>query len=424
MVKIVRRTQRQIRRIPNENLLTRYQALFDPIEPLAEKGVYPTAAALGAGAALAYTVNSAATHIAGALGPESVDHLTQALDSHSTLEAGLKLVAYAGLYGTAAYFGAKPIASIAKSVGNERRPSLARHIATWGTAAMLTLGLYGTGVHRDIKDAYHATKKGDLVATVAQIADEHLSGARIESLVERMWSEREEESIPAEIKNGKDHDLTHPEITRKKLSNVRQGNVRMIDQVYGQTIDTAIAKYDNRVTRAYVEGVIGQESQGSSCAISDSKCKGIGQFTRDTAKAYGLKIYKKTGKKGTYWVDERNDPSKAVPAVVHYLSDLNKQYQNYTEGDLFALGAYNAGPGLINRAIELTGKEDPSWAEVQKQITLSLVTTMYGATGYFQPRSKRAAKVEETRAYVPFVLSHIDYARTLHTSDNEKIAKR
>lgn len=90
---------------------------------------------------------------------------------------------------------------------------------------------------------------------------------------------------------------------------------------------------------------------------------GLWQFTRSTARLYGLKVNRS--------VDERRDPAKSSRAAARYLRDLYDQFESW---DL-ALAAYNAGPGRVRRA--LRHRPEASFFELAHHRLLPPITRGY-----------------------------------------------
>jgi len=138
-------------------------------------------------------------------------------------------------------------------------------------------------------------------------------------------------------------------------------------------------RYIDEIARIFVDNGIPPElaylplieSGFKTHAYSPKRAAGLWQFIPATAKKYGLRI--------DWWVDERRDPVKSTIAAARYLKDL---YDRYRDWDL-ALAAYNAGEGVIDRAIRMIGKKDYWWIRRTKFInreTKNYVPSFIAAT--------------------------------------------
>jgi membrane-bound lytic murein transglycosylase D len=96
---------------------------------------------------------------------------------------------------------------------------------------------------------------------------------------------------------------------------------------------------------------------------------GMWQFVKFRGQEYGLNQ--------TQYTDDRLDPEKATRAAARHLKDLYNEFGNW----YLAIGAYNCGPGCIEKAVERTGYAD-----------------------FFELRARRAIPVETTN-YVPIILA-------------------
>lgn len=115
--------------------------------------------------------------------------------------------------------------------------------------------------------------------------------------------------------------------------------------------------------------VVAVESRYNPAALSPRGARGLWQLMPETARRYGLKV--EPGR------DERLDPIRSTHAAARYLKDLHAQFADWP----LVLAAYHAGEHRVERAMKRLGASD------------------------FWMLARFAALPEETRAYVPAVLS-------------------
>ena len=117
------------------------------------------------------------------------------------------------------------------------------------------------------------------------------------------------------------------------------------------------------------------ESAFKTGALSRARARGVWQFIPSTGKLYGLQQ--------DWWVDERSDPEKATRAAARYLKTLHEMFGDWN----LALAAYNAGEGVVQRAM-----------------------TRYRTRDFWQLFKTRGLR-RETKNYVPLIHAAIVAAK-------------
>jgi len=197
--------------------------------------------------------------------------------------------------------------------------------------------------------------------------------------------------------------------------------IKKIIEEYGGNIEFASETHDVD-DESLIPAIIAQESGGDPSVISGTGCAGLMQFCYCTAWSYsslgvspscinagysktGSRIFNKlkscacTGSicKISPTCNERNDdrfdPEKSINAGAKYLSQLEEEFKKYTYKEEFAIASYNGGASVIKNAIKKTGKEDPTWNEVEEKLTYDLIT-------YFEKEGEKKDKVKEIKNYV------------------------
>jgi membrane-bound lytic murein transglycosylase D len=119
------------------------------------------------------------------------------------------------------------------------------------------------------------------------------------------------------------------------------------------------------------------ESGFNNHAYSHAAAVGPWQFIRSTGQMYDLQV--------NSWMDERRDPIRATYAAAKLFRDLYNDY-----GDWYlAMVGYNAGPGRVKKAMEITGSKD-----------------------FWVMADNRHALRAETRDYVPKFIAAMIMAKT------------
>ena len=109
---------------------------------------------------------------------------------------------------------------------------------------------------------------------------------------------------------------------------------------YRKSIDAVLTEFHLPKALAYLPVI---ESGYAPTLTSRAGAHGIWQFMGETAREYGLTI--------NWWIDERADPDLAARAAAAYLSDLYRQFGDWS----LALAAYNCGAARVQRALDANG---------------------------------------------------------------------
>src|SRR5664279_1092169 len=133
-----------------------------------------------------------------------------------------------------------------------------------------------------------------------------------------------------------------------------------------------------------IVSVVVVESGGRTTALSPKGALGLWQLMPDTARRYGLVV--------TPSRDERLDVERSTRGAARYLRDLYQQFGSWP----LALAAYNAGEQSVQRAVDRSGISD-----------------------FIQLSSLRLLP-QETRNYVPAVLSAMQMLRVTYLPDDSR----
>lgn len=140
------------------------------------------------------------------------------------------------------------------------------------------------------------------------------------------------------------------------------------------------------------------ESEFQVAATSPAGAVGLWQFVPSTALQYGLRI--------NDWLDERRDPVKSTRAAAAYLKDLHRYYGRW----YLVTAAYNAGPSIIDRALQSSRasdfwgiKEKAQLSQetrnfVPKFVAIALIATNPKKYGFNNLRYDEALEFDEVEA--------------------------
>lgn len=169
-------------------------------------------------------------------------------------------------------------------------------------------------------------------------------------------------------------DMIYFKLTGEKLSNVDLLNIKMkplqrFDQIKIEGMDKSIRgikpsneslkrieRFDDHIEEAskqfgidknIIRSVILAESAGKETAVSSANAKGLMQLIDSTAKDMGVR---------NVW-----DPKENIFGGTKYLAEMLRQYSGNIK---FALAAYNAGPGNVNKYNGI-----PPFEETQNYVT-------------------------------------------------------
>ena len=109
---------------------------------------------------------------------------------------------------------------------------------------------------------------------------------------------------------------------------------------YRPAIDAVLTEYHLPKALAYLPVI---ESGYAPTLTSRAGAHGVWQFMTETAREYGLRV--------DWWIDERADPDAAARAAAAYLSDLYREFGDWS----LALAAYNCGSTRVHRALDANG---------------------------------------------------------------------
>jgi membrane-bound lytic murein transglycosylase F len=163
---------------------------------------------------------------------------------------------------------------------------------------------------------------------------------------------------------------------------------------YGATIARAAA--ENGIDPLLLVAVLYQESRFDPGAVSKTGVRGMMQLTADTARLLGV---------------DRNDPRQSILGGARYLRMLHDAQDDPGLDDdtrwLFALAAYNQGPGHLNDAVALArrlGGAGTSWRELKDAFPKLAWERWYKDARHGYTRGFEAVAFVENIRYYHYIL--------------------
>ena len=135
---------------------------------------------------------------------------------------------------------------------------------------------------------------------------------------------------------------------------------------------------ENGLPPSLVDSIFQIESGYDPEAKSPTGPEGIGQLTKKTGAAYGVKP------------EDRKDPYKNIDASIAFMKDLNKKYKG--DPALIAVG-YNQGEGVLNENLRKNeGRLNPASLPNEAQGYLKKLNTLYSPTPAAVPEAAPATQ--------------------------------
>jgi len=138
------------------------------------------------------------------------------------------------------------------------------------------------------------------------------------------------------------------------------------------------------------------ESALKTYVTSSAQAVGPWQFINGTAKQYGLRSDR--------WIDERYQFERATEAALDYLTDLHKEFKNWT----LAIAAYNCGENRLAKSLQAQGVNSfydadlplETEAYIFRILAAKTILAQPPAYGYTVPAAKRYPPLEYDEAEI------------------------